>query len=222
MTATTLLITFNLPLTLSEVPLFRGAVLNAITEGKDVLMHNHLDEGLRYSYPLIQYKSIGGKAAILCIDKGVDESGSMMQVCNKQVNIGRDRLHESVHVEHLFPNQTEIQVGEAHKYSIHNWLPLNEKNFEVFNSTESTEGKLSLMEHTLVGNILSMAKGLGIFFDEKIQCKICMVLQCPAAKYKQIGLAVFDVEFLCNVNLPDYIGLGKHASVGYGIVTKLE
>lgn len=30
----------------------------------------------------------------------------------------------------------------------------------------------------------------------------------------------FDADFQCNLNLPDYIGIGKHTSIGYGTITR--
>jgi hypothetical protein len=33
-------------------------------------------------------------------------------------------------------------------------------------------------------------------------------------------MQAFDVEFKTNVSLPDYIGLGKGASTGFGVVVK--
>ena len=66
----TLTIQFDTPLRRSEIPLFRGAIIAAIPSS-NILFHNHDGTSLRYSYPLIQYKRIGGRAAITCIGKGV-------------------------------------------------------------------------------------------------------------------------------------------------------
>ena len=30
----------------------------------------------------------------------------------------------------------------------------------------------------------------------------------------------FDVEFKANITLPQYVGVGKNASIGFGILTK--
>jgi hypothetical protein len=52
-----------------EIPKFRGAVVILLSSG-NMLFHNHTeDAGLRYSYPLIQYKRIHSKAAIVCINE---------------------------------------------------------------------------------------------------------------------------------------------------------
>ena len=67
----TLLIQFDNPIESEEIKFFRAAVISSLQE-KDVLFHNHVEEGYRYAYPLIQYKRTHGKAAIFCIGEGVD------------------------------------------------------------------------------------------------------------------------------------------------------
>ena len=32
----------------------------------------------------------------------------------------------------------------------------------------------------------------------------------------------FDIEFVTNMSLPDYIGIGKNASIGYGVITHVR
>jgi len=55
-----------------EVPAFRGAVIESAGR-KNILFHNHKQDKFVYSYPLIQYKRIGKKPHLVCIDDGVDE-----------------------------------------------------------------------------------------------------------------------------------------------------
>ncbi|MDR1517093.1 MAG: hypothetical protein LBS52_03170, partial [Dysgonamonadaceae bacterium] len=65
-----LVIIFANQLRHGEISSFRGAVVNLLKD-KNILFHNHREEGgLRYSYPLIQYKRIHGKASIVCIAEG--------------------------------------------------------------------------------------------------------------------------------------------------------
>lgn len=54
---------FATPFSCHEIPLLRGAIIHA-TESKNSFSHNHHGEQLRYAYPLVQYKRIGGKAAL--------------------------------------------------------------------------------------------------------------------------------------------------------------
>lgn len=69
---------YNLPIVIiqfaneidsQKVVWFRGALIASLKE-KDLLFHNHDDNKLRYSYPLIQYKRIHGKVAVMAVGKG--------------------------------------------------------------------------------------------------------------------------------------------------------
>lgn len=54
-----------------EIPLFRGAVIKSLGEDANLLFHNHItDNQFRYSYPLIQYKRLGGKPPSYALRKG--------------------------------------------------------------------------------------------------------------------------------------------------------
>jgi len=63
---------FDTELRASEIPAFRGAMVEKVGK-KEILFHNHLPDGFRYRYPLIQYKTLGRKPAIICIEEGVDQ-----------------------------------------------------------------------------------------------------------------------------------------------------
>ena len=98
----TLTIQFDTPLRQSEIPLFRGAIIAAIPSS-NVLFHNHDGTSLRYSYPLIQYKRIGGKAAITCIGNGIDAMEELFVNANYTLKIGRRNVEikiESIKAGH--------------------------------------------------------------------------------------------------------------------------
>jgi hypothetical protein len=67
-----------------------------------------------------------------------------------------------------------------------------------------------------------MAKGLGVRFEKEIKCEIVTFTNDTISKVKDVAMQCFNVEFKCNVSIPDYVGLGKHASINYGIVTRIR
>lgn len=215
----TLIITFSPLLSLEEVPLFRGAVLKAMSNDADVLFHNHIDNNFRYDYPLVQYKSIGAKASILLIGEGVDMLNKLMPVCNAYLNIGHRRA--LMKVEKVTPMQTEIELSNPQRYRIEQWLPLNEENDYRFIRMQNDTDRLELLESILVGNILSMAKGLDIRFDAQVECRIQSLDRYHLERVKEVTMRAFDTEFICNINLPELIGIGKHVSLGYGTIKSI-
>lgn len=129
-------ILFNATMRHSELPLFRGAVIKALPHDS-VLFHNHLGAGLRYGYPLIQYKIIGGNGAIVCIGKGTESVWDFFAGNNFDVTLGSRKVVASV--EAIHDASTEVTIADAvcHKYSIQSWLPFNQNNYLQFKSTES-------------------------------------------------------------------------------------
>ncbi len=203
-----------------EVPLFRGAVVAAL-DNKLLLFHNHNgDEGLRYRYPLIQYKRIGGRAAIVCIGEGTEQIGELFATSRYDLKLGERSM--SLELDTVQPMTYNMQVWQQlFAYRITRWLPLNSANYAKFRQLESLADRYAMLEGLLTANILSMAKGIGLRMDERIECHITAMSGDPSwVRVKGVKVLAFNLEFSSNVSLPPYIGLGKHVSLGFGVVTR--
>lgn len=213
----TLLIRFQNEIENREVALLRGAVINAV-DNSDVLFHNHADgDGFRYAYPLIQYKRIGGKAAITCIGEGTEAIGKFFSSCNFDVVLGNRNM--TLEVESVRAHKTLVQVWDSvFTYHLRKWLPLNQENYRRYEALDSIVERYAFLERLLTGNILSFAKSMGVYFDKRVECKITSADEPRIVNYKGVKMMSFDVEFKSNVSLPDYIGLGKGVSLGFGTV----
>ena len=165
------LVRFKNELSFSEIPQFRGAVINSLEGDPQILYHNHKgDKEYRYSYPLIQYKRIHKQAAIFSIGEGVDAIGQFLTSPKNNMQIG-DRII-SLEVESIKPQSYLIQVWDTDfKYRIRNWLPLNTENYKKYITLEGIGEKIEFLEKILIGNILSFAKGLGIDIQNQIELK---------------------------------------------------
>ncbi len=62
---------------------------------------------------------------------------------------------------------------------------------------------------------------MGIYFNNKIKVTILQVDEPKVYKFKNIKMMGFDIRFKSNVSLPDYIGLGKGVSIGFGMIKRL-
>lgn len=215
----TLVIRFGNELHPDEIDCFRGAVVHAM-DGTNVLFHNHLEGNkLRYNYPLIQYKRIHRKAAIVCVGEGTEAIGEFFAACKFKVWIGERPV--TLEVESVRAHQTRVQVWqEAFTYRIRKWLPLNAENYEKYRQLQSDEGRFAFLDRMITGNILSFASGLGIHFDENVWAKITSADEPRIILYKGVKMMAFDAEFRTNVLLPDYVGIGKGVSLGMGTVVR--
>ena len=216
----TLLMLFNTPLSRKELPWFRGAVIKLLPR-QNILYHNHAQEGLRYAYPLIQYKCIGGKAALLCVADGVEAIGHLLEA--KALNITIGQRPETLQIKRIDATRHNVQESSTPiTYQLRDWLPLNGKNYERFAAEEGVAERIRLLEGTLTGNILSMLKGVGIYLGFTLRTTITSVAPMHRISYKGVQLLAMDIQFKTNVSLPEHIGLGRHASIGYGTLNRIS
>lgn len=209
---------FAIPIHSHEVTKFRGAVASAVPQGS-LLFHNHVGEHYRYSYPFIQYKSLGGKAAIVCVGEGVRHVWEVFGQGQPTISIGKRR--ECLRVENVEEVAVDTHCADdlVYNYSLHDWLPLNESNYEEYTAEPSLVARTAMLERILRGNILSMLKGCGIFLEDELKVSITSLSQPKAVKFKNIRLMAFDATFLSNLPMPPNIGLGRHVSIGFGTLS---
>lgn len=170
MTTNILTIRFSNEIRPFEVSLFRGAVINSLDQ-KLLLFHNHEGEKLRYDYPLIQYKRIAGKAAIVCLKQGTEDIGEFFSSNHFTLHLN-DRVMEA-EITSIMPSRYNVQEwNKEFDYRINRWIPFNDKNYKEFKKIEGIAEQIQFLEKILTGNILSFAKGIGIWFERQVNVTI--------------------------------------------------
>lgn len=204
-----------------EIPYFRGAIIKSVGDPSSVLFHNHVGSGYLYRYPQIQYKRIGGKAAIVCVGEGVDEIGGLFDAERLDVLIGRRRV--GLDVDDVVFEVTPVQVWDNwFEYSVEGWFALNQHNYHLWTEAASEEDKIDMMEKILVGNILSMCKSLEIWLADGVACKITQMVEMRDVEFKDMRVSCFNIIFRSNVLLPNNIGLGRKVGMGFGTLRLID
>ena len=127
----------------------------------------------------------------------------------------------TLEVESVRAHKTLVQVWDSvFTYHLRKWLPLNQENYRRYEALDSIVERYAFLERLLTGNILSFAKNMGVYLDKQVECKITSADEPRIVNYKGVKMMSFDVEFKSNVSLPDYIGLGKGVSLGFGMVVR--
>ena len=209
---------FDTEISIQEIPLFRGAVLGSLGERANLLYHNHTGvETFRYAYPLIQYKQLRGKAAMVCVEQGADIIGQFLTQMPDTIRLGQREI--PLQVRKAVPARILVQTWQtAFTYHISRWLPLNAKNYLRYQAAEDQAERIVILEAILRGNLLSMLKGVGIFLESELQVSITD-LSVPYPIYnKGVALMAFSANFTTNLSIPNFIGVGKNASIGCGVV----
>lgn len=215
----TLLIQFDNELAPWQVSAFRGAVIEKVGR-ENILFNHHInDNEFLYRYPLVQYKSMKGKPAIMCLGEGVDEIHKLFNQSTWEINLNEKKVE--LEIDRLDLGNFTLNIWDkTEKYRLYSWIALNEKNFKRYTNVEDEIEKLEMLEKILIGNILSFAKGIGWDIEKEIKVRINKIERTKTINYKSTRLLAFDVGFSTNAFLPNNIGLGKGVSRGYGVLKK--
>lgn len=203
-----------------EIPLFRGAVIQTFNGIENSLFHNHQNEKLRHSYPLVQYKRVNGYAAIMGIDEGADIV-EQLSACNSfNCQLGYRKMNMKISAIHS--EKTVISPCDTiQRYKIHRWLPLNSGNYQEYQTMRGLGDRINILEKVLIGNILSFTKGINQYIKSPLTCELVQLEDVGTITYKGVGLMCFNAHFETNMLLPEFIGLGKSASINHGMITHL-
>ena len=85
---------------------------------------------------------------------------------------------------------------------------------------KKTTLKNSLLKKILIGNILSMSKSLGFIVEQEIKLK-SINLREKKVFLKGNPMLGFLGAFSVNFEIPDYWGIGKSVSRGFGAVRRV-
>ena len=185
----------------------------------ELLLHHHRKDGkLNYAYPLVQYKIINSECLIIGIQQGA-ELLSNLDLAAKSISLENQRytiLNKVIEFYHV--SIKIINLLERYQF-ITPWLALNEKNYEKYQKLGSLTKKRELLAKILVGNIISMSKSLGYTVPAPIKPNILNIKEFPA-KLKGTPMLGFIGTFSVNFEIPDYWGIGKSVSRGFGTVVK--
>jgi len=188
-------------------------------EEHSVLLHNHFEDGkLRYAYPLVQYKVIGNMPMLV----GINEGGRLLiELFLKIKEIEIEDRHFEILSKNIENRIVDIRdTDDLFEYEFETlWMALNEKNFKEYIEADKRE-KEQKLQNTLKGNILSFYKGIGFWTKHPIMVK--MKVEERDTLFKEKKMLAFKGRFVSNAMLPDYVGLGKAVSRGFGTIVKLD
>ena len=121
--------------------------------------------------------------------------------------------------DRLMPSKLLVQTWQSSfSYQVFRWLPLNKENYIRYQTAEGMIEKIAILEKILKGNLLSMLKGLDIFLEGELIVKITNLSEPYILHNKGVALMAFNADFNCNLSIPNNIGIGKNASIGYGVI----
>jgi hypothetical protein len=203
-----------------DIPKFRAAVIEKTKRESD-LFHNHVDETkFIYRYPLIQYKVCNRKASLLCLNEATEDIHYLLRQRNFDFRIGSKTINYEIDDVRL--KYERIQTWEEDfRYNMLHWMALNQENYEAFKQKESIVERVSFLEDILMAHLRIFMEGVGATETVPLRASILEIKEEKHIEYKKVFHLCFTVNFKTNLSIPNYAGLGKGVSIGFGIVKKL-
>jgi len=183
--------------------------------------HGHRGDELIYKHPLIQYKVFGGSAVVT----GLKEGAYLLKAVPSLEHL--EIYHEKYPILKQTLSSDNVPFGLTDKLLTYAfatpWIGLNEDNYDNYLSLKHNQTKIrSLLVRILIGNILSMSKSLGYVVKDNIQLEADLG-ETKTVKIKDdVELIGFHGNFETNFMIPDFWGIGKFSSRGYGSVKRLN
>ncbi len=181
--------------------------------------HHHLGNRFLYSHPLIQYKVVENQALLA----GMQEGAYLLKAIT---NIDHLELYNRRYTVTEQSLKTDIisfgLCSDTILYEfIKPWLGLNQKNYSLYGKMKYQKQKSDrFLSKIIVGNLLSVCKSLRYVADLPIHVRTKLYEVGGIEIKKNVNVLGFKGVFETNFCLPDYWGIGKSSSRGYGVVLK--
>lgn len=184
------------------------------------LLHNHLPgNSVIYTFPRVLYHIVDGYPLIIGIDEGADAVKLTVPPLQQIVLEGK-----SYHITEMTEDEEEVDFGISDRANPHSfltpWLALNQANYEKYQRLGTWQKRKELLEKILAGNIISMSKSLAYTVPRPIEARLGRMREVQTS-LKGTPMLAFLGNFSVNFEIPDYWGIGKSVSRGFGTVRKV-
>ena len=218
-----LAVSFDTTIQPYELQHFRGAVAQKVgLEHEWFHNHDNTNGTFHNRYPLIQYKLDTFKGQmrpmLLCLDNAIEEAHHFFSAPDWSLNI--NNAEHNLSIARLRVDSCRLNVWDSvFSYRLHKWQALNPENFEKYNALTNSIARTRFLEQLLRNQILSFAHGVDWDLNPDFELRIHSPIKEDWMDYKEKQkVLVFTLNFETTLSLPDFIGIGKGASRGLGVV----
>ncbi|KJR43125.1 hypothetical protein MCHI_000976 [Candidatus Magnetoovum chiemensis] len=206
-------------LTVSDIEKIRGYIGRTFQD--NINTHNHTQNGkVLYRYPNVQYKMIENICLIIGFDDGASAIEDMFHNI-ETINI-KGVIHKIIKKELV---RYDAEFSASNKQITYQfilpWLALNETNNDKYQRLGTLKQRKELLENVIIGNIISMSKSVGYTVPIPIKAEIYEFMEVNT-KLKGNEMNGFLGIFSVNFNIPEFLGIGKSASRGFGTLIQID
>lgn len=223
-----LTLSFNVPIEPFQISLFRKEIIKKVEFHSSDLFHNHkVSGGFFNRYPLIQYKIIKSRdkllPSLLCFNKGVEQIHNLLSQPNWSINLAGKKINLEIKKLKLVEHQLHFRETPI-VYNLSNWQALNKDNYKKWRAIEECEEeiKIKFLEKILTSQLLVCARGLNWELQQRLNIHIRKIYHSKWVSFKGVKINTFSIRFSTYISLPEFIGIGKGTSLGFGVIERCK
>ncbi len=208
-----------------DVPVGPSRVSNLLSQEynrffpKQPVIHNADDSGNggkppAYFYPRLQYKIVRGSPMIAAVNEGCD----LLWGLYKQLDeVSQAQTEWQITEKRMIDRKAPFGlVSEFIKYRfLTPWLALPEENFKKYLRLDDS-ARERMLAKILEGHIRSVSESL--HYDITDEIRIRLKIKPDYIFQRDIHVAGLFGSFLVNFEIPNFLGLGKSVSRGFGTI----
>jgi len=181
-------------------------------------LHQHNADKFIYRYPVVQYKMIDDVPTVIGVNEGAEVLKQIYDEYN-EIRLG-ETIYQIVERGISLKDEEFGLSDKIHSYEfVTPWLALNQENYRKFYSLKGKAERDEFVRKILIGNLISMSKSLNYEVPGTIKCDA--QVRFRKDRLKDVSVMVFTGNFHANFIIPDYLGIGKSVSRGFGAVRQL-
>jgi len=186
------------------------------------LFHNKRSDGKSLARgSRIQFKVINGELYILGIGEGAEflESFHWPDQITFPIGYTGKKIIMSKYLVDVINADFEETDFMSYR-TLTPYLALNQSAYEHFKELGEDERRI-FIEQRLQNHILSAAKWCGVWLNHRVKTQLIQMRRVKSVEVKKsLKFVGMDVMFETNTHIPDFIGIGRFVSRGYGTVVK--
>jgi hypothetical protein len=167
-------------------------------------------------YPKVQFRSYENRLALF----GINEGSTLLNdfaFINQLLELYKT---EQIITDLTTPiNKIGAKENQTFRYKITDYLPFNEDYYSKWKNINGFVDRMTFLQDELLKkHVANFCEDLDYTPKEEITVKLLNFIKRDAKKIKDVNFIRCHVAFETNVQLPEYIGLGKIKSKGNGVL----
>ncbi len=184
------------------------------------LLHNHLEgtDKYRYAYPLVQYKVVEKRPMLVGFNEGAQ---LLVELFLKIDQLELEGLTIPVHQKNIQSKKlTAGYADDLFEYEFKTlWMALNQDNYTQWKNLNQQNRK-DFLKPLLVNHIIAALRGVDCGPPKEKRLMCALQTEERRTNFKNNIMTAFTGSFTINADLPDYMGIGKSVSRGFGTILK--